>query len=154
MRRQSTSNGHCSTRPRNCAARPHPYARSIVCRSRRRLVSGLQLRDDGIYWNLNRKPASNRAYRHYVLDNRRYYPVCWSPEGWRLQNANNPYGFYQPRLQHKSPRDNRWTLHHPEQEPALLAQAGRLQVLPDQIARDETLQKKMFDALPIWTGSP
>ncbi|SEI18372.1 hypothetical protein SAMN05216581_3644 [Pseudomonas asplenii] len=126
--------------PMSAAAAPLPEAFAVPGR----LVSGLQLRDDGVYWNLNRKPASNRAYRHYVLDNRRYYPVHWSPEGWRLLNANNPYGFYQPRLQRKSPRDNRWTLHHPEQEPALLAQAGRLQVLPDQIARDENLQKKMF----------
>ncbi|WP_273824074.1 dermonecrotic toxin domain-containing protein [Pseudomonas asplenii] len=131
---------HFLAPPISASAAPLPVQFAVPGR----LVSGLQLRDDGIYWNLNRHPLANHDHRHYILERYRYYPVTWTPEGWRLLNASNPYGCYQPLLQRRSKTDPRWTLHHPDQPPRLLAQPDSLPVPADNDTRDERLQKKMF----------
>ncbi|WP_017907036.1 dermonecrotic toxin domain-containing protein, partial [Pseudomonas asplenii] len=126
--------------PVTVAAAPLPIEFAVPGR----LVSGLQLRDEGIYWNLNPKPLANHAHRHYILERHRYYPVTWGPEGWRLLNASNPYGFYQPLLQRRSQSDPRWTLHHPDYKRKLLVNVDSLPVPADNHNHDDLLRKKMF----------
>ncbi|NWB97211.1 hypothetical protein HX882_15025 [Pseudomonas gingeri] len=103
-------------------------------------VSGLDLREDGIFWNLNNKPLAAHAYSHYIRDSGRYYPVRQTPEGWRLLNARTPYSFYQPLLQRKT--DGGWML-HPGTDPADLT-AGSLSVQTQGSAPSSHLDDRSF----------
>ncbi|WP_416773204.1 dermonecrotic toxin domain-containing protein [Pseudomonas sp. RHF3.3-3] len=126
--------------PMSASAAPLPVQFAVPGR----VVSGLQPGDDGVYRNLNRRPLSNHAHPYYILERHRYYPVAWTPEGWRLLNASNPYGFYQPLLQRRSRSNPRWTLHDPDHKHRLLDKAQRLPVPTANDSADEPAQNSLF----------
>ena len=105
------------------------------------LVSGLALRDGGIYWNFNNRPRACHAHLHYILEGNRYYPVRRSLAGWRLLNARAPYSFYQPLLQRKA--DGGWAL-HPATERVGLKETDSLQVPTSNSGKPDTPQETMF----------
>jgi len=114
--------------PNHAPGQPEPNTSTRVPESfavRGTTVSGLELRNGGIYWNLHTKPLAAHAYLHYIRNGDRYYPVRQAPEGWRLLNAKTPYSFYQPLLQRKT--DGEWVLPQGT-EPPDLTPAGSLSV--------------------------
>ncbi|NWA00488.1 dermonecrotic toxin domain-containing protein [Pseudomonas gingeri] len=104
------------------------------------IVSGLDLRDGGIYWNLHDKPLAGHAHLHYIRAGGRYYPVRQAPEGWRLLNASNPYSFYQPLLQRKA--DGEWGVR--AAEPCGFPGTGTLQVQAEPGATSGQPDDKRF----------
>ncbi|WP_248745288.1 DUF6543 domain-containing protein [Pseudomonas sp. MWU12-2037] len=133
--------------PCHALERPGPDADTRLPESfavRGTTVSGLDLRDDGVYWSLHHKPLAAHAYSHYIRDGDRYYPVRRTPEGWRLLNARSPYSFYQPLLQRKA--DGEWVLHQ-DAAPSDLTTTGSLPVQATDGTPSSPLDNKTFTAL-------